>query len=116
MVGGVDKVTLSDDTAARRGTQKTVQERIGDPPFDCVVEIHAFDEVAVHLSTADAVDALLADRQVQPELRRVIDGVVRVLIPGRIEPEKLPHTNLKWLSIGQRSKKSGSTNKKPVPQ
>jgi stage III sporulation protein SpoIIIAA len=90
MVGGVDKVTLSDDTAARRGTQKTVQERIGDPPFDCVVEIHAFDEVAVHLSTADAVDALLADRQVQPELRRVIDGVVRVLIPGRIEPEKTP--------------------------
>jgi stage III sporulation protein SpoIIIAA len=65
LVGGVQTVTLSDDEARLRGTQKTVSERKAPPTFDIVVEITARDEVFVHPDTAQAVDAILCG--VQPK-------------------------------------------------
>ena len=59
LVGGVQIVTLSDEEARLRGTQKTVSERKAQPTFDAVVEIVDRDEVVVHDDTAAAVDALL---------------------------------------------------------
>ncbi|MDV3242077.1 MULTISPECIES: R3H domain-containing nucleic acid-binding protein [Methylocaldum] len=63
LVGGVQTVTLSDEEARLRGTQKTVSERKAPPTFDIVVEITARDEVVVHLDTAQAVDAILSGTQ-----------------------------------------------------
>lgn len=65
LVGGVQTVTLSDEEARLRGTQKTVNERKVPPTFDIVVEITARDEVVVHPDTAQAVDAILSG--VQPK-------------------------------------------------
>ncbi|WP_026612022.1 R3H domain-containing nucleic acid-binding protein [Methylocaldum szegediense] len=65
LVGGVQTVTLSDEEARLRGTQKTVNERKAPPTFDIVVEITARDEVIVHPDTAQAVDAILSG--VQPK-------------------------------------------------
>jgi stage III sporulation protein SpoIIIAA len=59
LVGGVQTVTLSDEEARRRGTQKTVLERKAPPTFDVVVEIHNWNRVAVHADVAETVDALL---------------------------------------------------------
>ena len=59
LVGGVQTVTLSDDEARLRGTQKTVNERKAPPTFDAVVEIVGRDEVVVHPDTARAVDDIL---------------------------------------------------------
>src|SRR5215213_5143441 len=59
LIGGVQSVTLSDEEARRRGTQKTVLERKAPPTFDVVVEIHNWNRVAVHPDVADTVDALL---------------------------------------------------------
>src|SRR5215208_1893279 len=59
LIGGIQSVTLSDEEARRRGTQKTVLERKAPPTFDMVVEIHNWDRVAVHAEVAEVIDAIL---------------------------------------------------------
>jgi stage III sporulation protein SpoIIIAA len=59
LIGGIQTVTLSDEEARRRGTQKSVLERKAPPTFDMVVEIQAWDRVRVHENVADTVDAVL---------------------------------------------------------
>src|SRR6476660_3183793 len=59
LIGGIQAVTLSDEEARRRGTQKSVLERKAPPTFDVVVEIHNWNRVAVHSEVAETVDALL---------------------------------------------------------
>jgi stage III sporulation protein SpoIIIAA len=63
LVGGVQTVTLSDEEARMRGTQKTVSERKGPPTFEVVVEIVSRDEVIVHTDAGRAVDAILRGAQ-----------------------------------------------------
>lgn len=46
LVGGIESVTLSDDEARRRGTQKTVLERRSSPTFDVLIEIQTRDKLA----------------------------------------------------------------------
>ena len=60
LVGGIESVTLSDEEARRRGTQKTVLERRAPPTFDVLIEIQKRDRVAVHPDVAEAVDASAA--------------------------------------------------------
>jgi stage III sporulation protein SpoIIIAA len=69
LVGGIQTVTLSDEEARRRGTQKSVLERKAPPTFQVVVEIQERDRVAVHHDVAEAVDALLRGRPMPPEIR-----------------------------------------------
>ena len=69
LVGGIQTVTLSDEEARRRGTQKSVLERKAPPTFDVVVEIQDWDRVAVRHDVAHAVDAILRGRTVLPEIR-----------------------------------------------
>lgn len=70
LVGGVQTVTLSDEEARLRRTQKTVSERKAPPTFPMVVEIVDRDEVMVHRDTAAAVDALLRGANPGGERRR----------------------------------------------
>jgi len=69
LVGGIQPVTLSDEEARKRGTQKTVLERKAPPTFDTVIEIRDLDVLAIHHDVADTVDALLLGRMVQSEVR-----------------------------------------------
>jgi stage III sporulation protein SpoIIIAA len=79
LVGGVHAVTLGDEEAYRRRTQKTVLERRAPPTFDVVIEIRDQDRFAVHHDVARVVDALLRRRPVEPEERvRGADGEVEV--------------------------------------
>lgn len=64
LVGGVQTVTLGDEEARLRRTQKTISERKAPPSFDAVVEIVSHDEVIVHSDTARAVDRLLRGQAV----------------------------------------------------
>ena len=59
LVGGIQSVTLGDEEARRRGTQKSILERKAPPTFDVVVEIQSWDRVAVHGALAETVDAML---------------------------------------------------------
>ncbi len=69
LVGGIQPVTLGDEEARRRGTQKTVLERKAPPTFDVLVEIVERDNVIVHRNVAETVDAILRGHMVPPEAR-----------------------------------------------
>jgi stage III sporulation protein SpoIIIAA len=69
LVGGIQSVTLSDDEARRRGTQKTVLERRSPPTFDILIEIQTRDRIAVHEDVAAAVDGMLRNRPLPVEIR-----------------------------------------------
>jgi len=69
LIGGIEAVTLSDEEARRRGTQKTVLERRAPPTFDVLVEIQTRDRLAVHFDISESVDSLLRGYPLPPELR-----------------------------------------------
>ena len=69
LIGGIQPVTLGDEEARRRGTQKTVLERKAPPTFDVLVEIVERDNVIVHRNVAETVDAILRGHMVPPEAR-----------------------------------------------
>ncbi len=69
LIGGIQSVTLSDEEARRRGTQKSILERKAPPTFDVVIEIQERHRLAVHHEVADAVDALLRGRALSAEIR-----------------------------------------------
>ena len=71
LVGGVSSVTLGDDEAKHRGSQKTVLEREKQPTFDIVIEIIDRNTLAVYKDTAEAVDCILRGWPVTPEIRKV---------------------------------------------
>ncbi len=78
LIGGIQSVTLGDEEARRRRTQKSVLERKAPPTFDVIVEIQDRERVAVHADVADTIDALLRGDPVAPELRwRDEEGVHR---------------------------------------
>ena len=79
LVGGIQTVTLGDQEARYRGTQKSVLERKGPPTFDVVVEIHGWDQLAVHDDVAQVVDQWLRGYPIAPEMRSVDEhGQVRI--------------------------------------
>jgi len=69
LIGGIQTVTLGDEEAKRRHTQKSILERKAPPTFDVVVEIMDYYKVTVHANVIDAVDATLHQQPVQAELR-----------------------------------------------
>ena len=82
LIGGIQSVTLGDEEARRRGTQKSILERMSPPTFDIVVEIQERDRVAIHPDVAEAVDAVLRSQPVDTEIRWLDEsGEVRVEKP-----------------------------------
>ncbi len=92
LVGGIQTVTLGDEEARFRGTQKTITERKGPPTFDVVVEIVALGNLVVHSNTASAVDDLLRGYIPEGESRRTESETTGKSIPlqeaaARFSPE-----------------------------
>lgn len=86
LVGGIQVVTLSDEEAKRRGTQKTVLERKAPPTFQVVIEIQERDRLAIHHDVAKTVDALLRGYIVKPEIRvRTPEGEVKKVELSSVE-------------------------------
>ncbi len=69
LIGGIQSVTLSDEEARRRGTQKSILERKAPPTFNVIIEIQERNRLAVHHEVATAVDTLLRGRMSPPEIR-----------------------------------------------
>ena len=79
LLGGIQAVTLSDEEARRRGTQKTVLERKAPPTFDNLVEIQDRDRLVVYHDSATVVDRILAGARFHPEIRvRGANGSVQI--------------------------------------
>ncbi len=83
LVGGIQAVTLSDEEARRRGTQKTVLERKAPPTFDVVIEIQDQSTLAVHHDVAEVIDRFLREIPLRPEVRvRTEEGGVEIRRPA----------------------------------
>src|ERR671934_255225 len=98
LLGGIQSVTLSDEEARRRGTQKSVLERKAPPTFDVLVEIQDRDRVAIHVPLADVVDGALRGPVPTPKIRvrtregRVISNADAPVVL-QSEPPALPASN-----------------------
>jgi stage III sporulation protein SpoIIIAA len=89
LIGGIQSVTLGDEEARRRRTQKSVLERKAPPTFDVIIEIQDRERVIVHGDVADTVDALLRGEAIAPELRwRDEEGVHRSQSRPRPSPRE----------------------------
>lgn len=108
LVGGVESVTLSDEEARRRGTQKTILERRAPPTFDVLIEIQDRQRLLIHHSVAEAVDALLRGRPLQAELR-YRDA------KGEIHIEKVTPTSLEERESGRPRIGAPAPASAPVP-
>ena len=79
LVGGIQSVTLGDEEARRRRTQKTVLERAADPTFPLAVEMHSRHRWLVHRDVARTVDLLLRGQSARPQIRELgADGRLQV--------------------------------------
>jgi stage III sporulation protein SpoIIIAA len=89
LIGGIQSVTLGDEEARRRRTQKSVLERKAPPTFDVIIEIQDRERVTVHADVAETIDAMLRGDQVAPELRwRDEEGVHRSQARPRPSPRE----------------------------
>ena len=89
LVGGIQSVTLGDEEARKRGTQKTVLERKAPPTFDVIIEILEVDKLAIHHDVAKVVDKLLRGQQPRPEIRvRNLVGDVEIVQRAEMPPDR----------------------------
>ena len=94
LVGGIQSVTLGDDEAKRRASQKTVLEREKQPTFDIVIEILDRNTLAVYKNTSEAVDYILRGWPIRPEIRKVEQKVEEYKPVVEVKPEpKAPEDN-----------------------
>ena len=85
LVGGITAVTIGDDEARRRSTQKTVLERKKQPTFDILIEIIDKNTLAIYQNVSEAVDYILRGYPIKPETRTV-DQTAPEFIPETIVP------------------------------
>lgn len=71
LVGGLQVVTLGDEEAKKRNSQKTILERKSPPTFDILIEIHGWTEVAIYHDVSKMVDQILRGKEFKPELRKI---------------------------------------------
>ncbi len=100
LVGGIQTVTLGDEEARRRGTQKSILERKAPPTFDMVVEIQSWERVAIHPDVAAVVDATLRGHFIALEVRWFEDGEVK-------SEKRLPFATAESEAIRKPAKEDG---------
>ena len=110
LVGGIQSVTLGDEEARKRRTQKTVLERAAEPTFPIAVEINSRSCWSIHQDVAKTVDLLLRGQPPKPQERSFDnDGKVKLLaidnmavrsqrpIPNKLKKNQLEQTDSKEL-------------------
>lgn len=70
LIGGIQDVTLSDDEARRRGTQKSILERKAYPAFEIIIEINQPDLWTIHEDVKNAVDLFLRGNFTMGQVRQ----------------------------------------------
>jgi stage III sporulation protein SpoIIIAA len=126
LVGGIHSVTLSDEEARRRGTQKSVLERKAPPTFGVLIEIQEKDRLAVHHDVAEVVDRFLRDVPPRPELRtRTPEGGVEIQRAERAErparrpaaerPGRTPRSPSPWFGAVEEAGGDEEPEEAPLP-
>ncbi len=115
LIGGIQSVTLGDEEARRRGSQKTVLERCADPTFPLAVEMHSRSRWLVHRDVARTVDQQLRGQPVRPQVRELgSDGLLRLNDPeaGPASP-RMPRRGL--VAAGDRPPPGPALAQVPLP-
>ena len=114
LVGGIQSVTLGDEEARRRRTQKTVLERAAEPTFPLAVEMHSRHRWLVHADVARTVDLLLRGQAARPQVRELADdGQVRLAAPS--SPAAVAPAATQAPSTGPRLVQRPLPSLRPVP-
>jgi stage III sporulation protein SpoIIIAA len=113
LVGGIEAVTLSDEEARRRGTQKTVLERRAPPTFDVLIEIQTRDRLAVNIDILASVDALLRGFPLPPEIRtRDEKGSIQI---EKASPVSTSRLDAKESKTPRRARQPAAVAEEPIP-
>ena len=83
LIGGIQSVTLGDEEAGRRHTQKSILERKAPPTFELAVEMRSRQCWVVYENVADTVDGLLLGHQPLRQVRALDDR-------GRVTMKRVP--------------------------
>jgi len=70
LIGGIQYVTLSDDEAKRRGTQKSILERKAYPAFEIIIEINNQNSWTIHEDVKSSVDLFLRNNFTIEQIRK----------------------------------------------
>jgi stage III sporulation protein SpoIIIAA len=70
LIGGIQYVTLSDDEAKRRGTQKSILERKAYPAFEVIIEINQQNSWTIHEDVKNSVDLFLRGNFIIGQIRQ----------------------------------------------
>lgn len=111
LVGGIQSVTLGDDEARRRGSQKSVLERKAPPTFEIAVEMQERQKWVVHESVTDTVDRLLRGQQPPLQTRSINEQgqVMMIREVPQVRLGKLPaHLSQTEKSVASPSQPDGA--------
>jgi hypothetical protein len=103
LIGGIQSVTLGDEEARRRGSQKSVLERKAPPTFAIAVEMLERQRWAVHEDVSATIDNLLRGRQPGLQIRS-LDDQNKVVVTQELPASgrEIPRPDrLGWRSTGR---------------
>ena len=103
LIGGIQYVTLSDDEAKRRGTQKSILERKAYPAFEIIIEINHQNSWTIHEDVKSSVDLFLRGNFTIGQIRQ-FSLVEKV----KIKSKKLHSSNSSLLNLQNNLNNSSS--------
>ena len=114
LIGGIQYVTLSDDEAKNRGTQKSILERKAYPAFEIIIEINHQNSWTIHEDVKNSVDLFLRGNSTIGQIRQFYLNEKIKLKSQRVQNyqnslvnNSLSLQNNNWISINQlKDKKS----------
>lgn len=96
LVGGIQSVTLSDEEARRRGTQKSIIERKGLPAFQLAIELNERNSWTIHENVEISIDSLLQGLEPKIQVRKVNNEKnIQIYLtnsPQFLKPKQLVYT------------------------
>lgn len=114
LIGGIQYVTLGDDEAKRRGTQKSILERKSYPSFEIVIEINEQNSWTIHENVTHSVDLFLRNNftigqvrefylseKVKIKSRKFHNQQNSLLKQVDAFDDNISSVNKNWLSINQ---------------
>jgi stage III sporulation protein SpoIIIAA len=93
LIGGIQYVTLSDDEAKRRGTQKSILERKAYPAFEIIIEINSQDSWTIHEDVKNSVDLFLRENLVIRQIRQ-FSLVEKIKVKSKRFPNQKPNSSI----------------------
>ncbi|MGB8699976.1 MAG: R3H domain-containing nucleic acid-binding protein, partial [Thermosynechococcaceae cyanobacterium] len=112
LVGGIQSVTLGDDEARRRGTQKSILERKAPPTFEIAIEMLERQRWTIHEDVATTVDALLRGRVPTPQERAITDTGEVQITQAKTTPDPSPDLDVLRMA---KSGWGGAGQMRPLP-